>query len=58
MEIKIYEDNSKRLDEAFSDLIEFLNDLAKKHLLNYYELFGLLDCYKLEADFQERMKDG
>ena len=43
--IKIFK-GSEKLDEAYGILVEKLNAICKQYQLNYYEIFGLLECFK------------
>ena len=55
-EFKIFKDNSK-MDEAFEILCEKLNAICEQYQLNYYELFGLLECYKCDLSKQDITND-
>ena len=52
MDIKVFKTNEK-LDEAFEILCEKLNAICKQYQLNYYELFGLIECFKCDLIKQE-----
>jgi len=55
-EIKIFK-SSEKLDEAFEVLCEKLNAICKQYQLNYYEFFGLVECYKCDLIKQDLMED-
>jgi len=44
MDIKVFKENEK-LDEAYGILADAINKISKDYQLNYYELFGLLECF-------------
>ena len=46
-EIKIFK-SSEKLDEAFEVLCEKLNAICKQYQLNYYEFFGLIECFRCD----------
>lgn len=59
-EFKIFKENEK-LDESFTVIVEKMNAICKQYQLNYYEMFELIECYKVELLKQldkEEKKDG
>ncbi len=56
MDIKIFKSNEK-LDEAFEVLCEKLNAICEQYQLNYYELFGLIECFKCDLIKQSIDRD-
>jgi len=56
MEIKIYKENEK-LDEAYQRLVEKINEISNKYKLSYFELFGIVECYKCDLIKQNIEED-
>ncbi len=50
--IKIFK-SSEKLDEAYEILCEKLNSICKQYQLNYYEFFGLIECFKCDLIKQD-----
>lgn len=46
--IKISIEKNENLDTAFDELCKAVNYLGNKHQINYYEMFGLVECLKQE----------
>ena len=47
MNIKVFKDNEK-LDEAYDILVEKINSISQQYKLNYFELFGLMECFRCD----------
>ena len=56
-QIKIFK-SSDKLDEAYDILCEKLNAICKQYQLNYYEFFGLIECFKCDLIKQDIEEDG
>jgi len=56
--IKISMGTNDKLDEAFDQLCKFTNLLGQKFEVTYYEMYGLLECLKIELQkAMEREED-
>lgn len=51
MEIKVFKKNEK-LNEAYDILVEKINNISKQYQLNYFELFGLIECFRCDLIVQ------
>jgi len=45
--IRIFKENEK-LDEAYELLLEKINKICEQYQLTYYELFGILECIRID----------
>lgn len=48
--IKVSLEKSQVLNRAYDEFDDFITDLSGKYNLNYYELFGLFECLKLNLN--------
>ena len=55
-QIKIFK-GSDKLDEAYELLCEKLNAICQQYQLNYYEFFGLIECFKCDLIKQDMEED-
>ena len=46
--IKVVIEDSGRQDEAFLEFCDFINNLAKRYRLNFYECWGILEAMRYE----------
>lgn len=54
--MKIFKLNEK-MDEAYDIMCEKLNAICKQYQLNYYEFFGLIECFKCDLIKQDIMNE-
>ena len=54
--MNIFKQNEK-MDEAFGIICDKLNAICEQYQLNYYELFGLIECYRCDLIKQDIMDE-
>ena len=47
-----------KMDEAFDQLSKFTNLLGKNFEITYYEMYGLLECLKVELQKAMEREEG
>jgi len=55
-EIKVFKDNEK-LDEVYELIVEKMNAICNQYQLNFYELFGILECFRYDLFNQLNEED-
>ena len=49
---------NEKMDEAFDQLSKFINLLGRKFEITYYEMYGMVECLKVELQkAMEREED-
>lgn len=46
-DIKVYK-NSDKMEEAYQEMVEIMNELSAKYHLTFFEMFGILEAYKVD----------